>query len=75
MPSQEKSEDVTDRNLATPWMPSLIKIHHQFEINHKKALTVRKIKLQDDKNQEKVLYKEESIEAIYNNPVIATPWP
>ena len=75
MPSQEKSEEVTDRNLATPWMPSLIKIYHQFEINLKKALTVRKIKLQDDKNLEKVLYKEESIEAIYNNPVIATPWP
>ena len=56
-------------------MPSLIEAHHQFEINHEKALTGRKNYFQDDNNKEKVLYKEESRESIHNNPVSATPWP
>ena len=75
IPSRDKSAEVTEKNLATPWMPSLIEAHHQFEINHEKALTGRKIYFQDDKNKEKVLYKEESRESIHNNPVSATPWP
>ena len=73
--SRDKSSEVTERSLATPWMPSLIETHHRYEINHKMALTGSKFELQDYNNKEKVLHKEESTESINNNPVNATPWP
>ena len=51
--SRDKSSEVTERSLATPWMPSLIETHHRFEINHKMALAGSKFKLQDYNNKKK----------------------